>query len=124
MWRQGLVIVALCVSAASAELAPVLAGAGTGAHCDDAVCRCHRRGPARPAPASSCHESRQGTDCEMSAACHHGEQAAPAAARPQVLPAVAVLLTPPPVLSIVPVSRAFDQPGHLRRDLPPPRLVS
>jgi len=57
----------------------------------------------------------------MTAACHHGDETAPAPGRPQILPAVAALLPPWRSDSVRATPAPAADPGFLRRDLPPPR---
>jgi hypothetical protein len=124
MWRKSLVLLALSLSAGGAEIAPLLDGGAEAAACTDHVCLCHRRNPSKQTEASPCHEHGDTSGAQMTAACHHREVAAPAPARPQILPPAVVLLAPSRSDSLALAPPSGASPGHLRRDLPPPRLVS
>jgi hypothetical protein len=124
MWRKGVVLLALSISAGGAELAPLFVGGASAAACTDHSCLCHRRCPPKRTEASPCHESGDPSGAQMNAACHHGEDTAPAPARPQILPPAVALLAPWRFESVAIARAVAAGPGHLRRDLPPPRLFS
>ena len=123
MWSKALVVVALLGGAGLSELGPMFS-ASLGAHCTDQVCFCPRHAASRPEAKGHCHDQQGQPSAEMSAACRHGETAAPAPATPRVLPAVVSLFLPSFVrFSAVP--RIGDSaPGHLRHELPPPRSAA
>ena len=123
MTRKGIVLLALCLTTTAAEVAPIVSASSASAHCTGEICTCRRACPPRRSTSSHCHGDAAPAT-QMTSRCHHTEPTAPAPARPQILPAASRLLAPAVSDRLGVAHPAATAPGHVRHDLPPPRLLA